>query len=100
MPSGEESSPEVTQPEGAEGPGTPPRLWGLAEIADALGQSRNTVRQWYRRGRLPPERQRLAMGPVWDDAVITPWMRTYFANAAGRDVRTNTKAWHNRGHGT
>lgn len=53
------------------------RLYGLAEIADALGVERNTVHQWHSRGQkdMPEPDWRLAMGPVWTGKSIGPWIR-------------------------
>jgi predicted DNA-binding transcriptional regulator AlpA len=51
------------------------KLYGIAEIAQALGVSRGLVAQWYRRGKLPEPDARLAMGPVWTAATIEPWIR-------------------------
>lgn len=50
-------------------------LLGLAELAARLGMPPATVRQWSRRGKLPPPDQQLAMGPVWTEATIERWER-------------------------
>ena len=52
------------------------KIWGITEIAEALGENPRTVAQWHRRGKLPEPTERLAMGPVWTVQAITPW----FAN--------------------
>jgi helix-turn-helix protein len=52
-----------------------PRMYGIAEIADALGVPRNTVAQWRIRGKLPPATEYLRTGPVWDAKTIEPWIR-------------------------
>lgn len=49
-------------------------LYGISEIAAALGKSRGLVAQWYKRGKLPEPTQRLAMGPVWSADAIEPWI--------------------------
>jgi predicted DNA-binding transcriptional regulator AlpA len=46
----------------------------VSEIAEALGVSRNTVAQWYRRGKLPEPDRMLAMGPVWTGRRIERWI--------------------------
>ncbi len=50
-------------------------LYGIAEIATALGARRQTVAQWFRRGKLPIPDATLRMGPVWLDETIEPWIR-------------------------
>lgn len=52
------------------------RLYGIAEIADATGQRRQTVAQWYARGKLPEPTARLAMGPVWTGRDLASWLRS------------------------
>ena len=41
------------------------KLLGMAEIAEELEAKPTTVAQWYRRGKLPPPTEILALGPVW-----------------------------------
>jgi hypothetical protein len=50
-------------------------LYGIAEIARALGVSRGLVAQWHKRGKLPEPTARLASGPVWTARTIEPWIR-------------------------
>lgn len=47
---------------------------GIAEIAAMAGVPRATVRQWRARGQLPEPCAELAMGPVWERAVIEAWV--------------------------
>jgi predicted site-specific integrase-resolvase len=53
----------------------PLTIVGLTELADLLGQNRDTVRQWYHRGKLPPADCVLAAGPVWRVSTIERWRR-------------------------
>jgi hypothetical protein len=50
------------------------KLYGVAEIAVALGVPRNTVAQWVARGKLPQPDAELAMGPVWSGRRIERWI--------------------------
>lgn len=51
-------------------------LYGIAEIADALGQSRQLVTVWRRRRTraMPEPDAELASGPVWRGHTIEPWI--------------------------
>src|SRR4051794_39378420 len=57
---------------------TPARreLYGIAEIADALGQSRQLVTVWRKRRTrgMPEPDAELASGPVWRGPTIEPWI--------------------------
>ena len=48
--------------------------YGIYEIAKALGENRNTVAVWYRRGKLPPPDDTLRMGPLWHAETIEQWI--------------------------
>lgn len=50
------------------------KVYGITEIAQALGVKRQTVAQWHHRGKLPPADEELSMGPVWFAETIEPWM--------------------------
>lgn len=50
---------------------------GIAEIAAMCGMPRKTVAVWKVRGKLPPPDQDLAMGPVWERAVIERWLEAH-----------------------
>lgn len=47
---------------------------GIAEIAQRVGASRQTVAQWHRRDKLPPPDAWLAMGPVWRESTVEAWI--------------------------
>lgn len=51
------------------------KFYGISEIADELDERRQTVAQWYRRGKLPKPTEVLAMGPVWTGKAIAPFLR-------------------------
>lgn len=59
------------------------KLYGIKEIADALGVSRHLVAQWYRRSsnglpggmEMPDPDAVLSMGPIWFGKTIAPWIR-------------------------
>src|SRR3569833_514523 len=61
-------------------------LYGIAEIADALGQSRQLVTVWRRRRTrgMPEPDAELASGPVWRGGTIEPWIDDQI-RLAGRD---------------
>lgn len=50
------------------------KLYGVAEIASALGVGRGLVSQWHYRHHLPTPSAVLAMGPVWSARRIEPWI--------------------------
>ncbi|MGE5552811.1 MAG: helix-turn-helix transcriptional regulator [Betaproteobacteria bacterium] len=49
-------------------------MLGISEIAEEVGAKRQTVAQWYRRGKLPQPTEVLAAGPVWTREAIQPWL--------------------------
>lgn len=51
-------------------------LYGIAEIAESLGQSRQLVTVWRRRRTraMPEPDAELASGPVWRGPTIEPWI--------------------------
>lgn len=51
------------------------RLYGLAEIAEALGVKVERVRDWREAGRLPIPTAQLRMGYVWAAEDIEWWIR-------------------------
>jgi predicted site-specific integrase-resolvase len=57
-------------------------LYGVQEIAQALGVPRATISQWLRRGKMPEPTGRLAAGPVWTERVIGPWIKEHQSQGA------------------
>jgi transcriptional regulator with XRE-family HTH domain len=56
-------------------------LYGVSEIAEALGVSRGLVSQWVKRGKLPPPDAELAIGKIWTARRIEPWISRRLAAA-------------------
>lgn len=52
-------------------------LYGVTELAAATGQRRDTISQWYRRGKTPKPAARLAMGPVWMGDDVAAWIEAH-----------------------
>lgn len=50
------------------------KLYGVSEIAEALGVRKGTVRVWRTRGKLPPPDHVLAMGPIWEARTVRPFI--------------------------
>jgi hypothetical protein len=48
--------------------------WQIRDIAAALGAEPATVRQWKRRGKLPPPSGLVGQSPWWAPGVIEPWL--------------------------
>lgn len=59
-------------------------LYGIAEIAKAIGARSGTVAQWHRRGKLPPPDAQLAAGPVWQAKTIRPWIALHIETTLAR----------------
>ncbi len=57
------------------------RVFGLVEIAEAIGQGNaQIVRVWYARGKLPPPTETLASGPIWLREDIESWIDDAITN--------------------
>lgn len=54
-----------------------PSLYGIYEIAQALGVSRAAMAQRRVRGKLPPPTAVLSMGAVWRAEDIEPWIEQH-----------------------
>lgn len=54
-------------------------LYGLAEIAEALGEKVEKVRDWREAGRLPEPTSKLKAGYVWAGEDIEWWIREHRA---------------------
>jgi hypothetical protein len=52
------------------------KLYGIYELAEAIGAKPATVSQWYKRGKLPEPSEVLKMGPVWTEARVRKWIKT------------------------
>lgn len=61
------------------------RLYGIAELAKALGVDRYKIAMWRKRGNrgIPNADAELAMGPVWREGTVRRWLH---------DVRKALKA--------
>ena len=57
------------------------KLYGVAEIAAALGVARTNISTWVSRGQMPPPDERLASGPVWYAATIEGWIAKRIASS-------------------
>jgi hypothetical protein len=51
----------------------PLELWGSAELCEAFGVSRESLRKWKGKPGFPKPLADLAMGPVWDAAKVRAW---------------------------
>lgn len=60
------------------------QIYGINEIAVALGVRRETVAQWHNRKQLPEPDEDLAMGPAWLADTINPWMEQKRAQLAAK----------------
>lgn len=54
-------------------------LYGLAEIAEALGVNRDLVNKWRERGKLPEPTAQLKAGYVWAGEDIEWWIQEHRA---------------------
>ena len=58
-------------------------IYGVTEIAQALGVSPDLVRKWRERGKLPEPSAELTAGYVWQGTEIEEWIRQYRAKETG-----------------
>lgn len=52
----------------------PDRIYGLAELAEAIGVSQNTLKARRLRGKLPAPTAHLRCGDVWQGPEIETWI--------------------------
>jgi predicted DNA-binding transcriptional regulator AlpA len=60
------------------------KVYGIKEIAQALGERRQTVSVWHQRGKLPTPTEVLSTGPVWLSGAIEPWIAAWREERARR----------------
>jgi hypothetical protein len=67
----------------------PSKLYGIAEIAEALGLTRQAVTVWRKRGSwgLPEPDAELSSGPVWQGETIEPWLKLQRARLSEHSER-------------
>lgn len=56
---------------------TAPKLWGVGEIAEALGRDVELIRKWRERGKLPEPTAKLGRGYVWQGPEIEAWIAAH-----------------------
>lgn len=65
-------------------PGMSPELAGVAEVAEMLGVSKQTVVKYAARADFPEPLDRLAAGPVWRRADVEEWAKRTLPLPPGR----------------
>jgi predicted DNA-binding transcriptional regulator AlpA len=50
------------------------RVYGQIELAERLGIPAGTLRQWMKRGKLPPADETVSNRPMWYAATIDAWL--------------------------
>lgn len=68
-----------------------PHPVGIAEIAEMLGVSRNTVDQWRHRGDLPGPRWTVGGRPAWEADTIRQWAETTGRDRTGAERYLNDR---------
>jgi hypothetical protein len=66
------------------------KVYGVAEIARALGVEATLVAKWRERGKLPPADAELSVGPVWLAETIEPLLETGGPDRKSRGRRPGT----------
>lgn len=61
----------------------PSRMWGVGQVADALGVAGHTVSTYLARGQMPAPQARVAGAPLWAVPVVWRWQ----ASRPGQGVR-------------
>jgi len=59
----------------------PHRHYGLTDVAEALGVSRQALMSYLKRGKMPPPDDHIASGPIWHDQTIEPWIAERLSRA-------------------
>lgn len=67
----------------------PDRIYGLAELAEEIGVSVNTVKAWRFRGKLPVPSQCLRCGDVWQGPEIEKWIAQHSSGRASQNSAAN-----------
>src|SRR5262245_32106611 len=60
----------------------PVELYGIIEIATALGEDRRKIAVWHGRGKLPPADFRASGRPFWKSETVTPWIASQTGQTA------------------
>jgi predicted DNA-binding transcriptional regulator AlpA len=69
------------------------KLLGIYEIAREVGAKRQTVAQWYKRGRLPEPTDTLSTGPVWSRDAIQGWLSSRKSSTPGERTYKGIEIW-------
>jgi len=67
-----------------------PELAGVAEVAEMLGVTKNTVLKYARRPEFPEPLDRLATGPVWRRVDVEAWAKAHLPLPTGRPPKRKT----------
>lgn len=68
----------------------PDRIYGLAELAEAIGVSQNTLKARRLRGKLPAPTEHLRCGDVWQGPEIEAWIAQH---SSGRAAQNSAVSW-------
>ena len=65
-------------------------IYGLKEIADAVGVPRKTLAQWKFRNQLPEPTDTTSATPVWLAEVIEPWIEERLRQRQEKTAKTDS----------